>query len=45
MHNVNDRDDDVIELGVASEETRGEARVDVDPGGGQLNFLSGVAQD
>ena len=45
MNAVNDRDDDVIELGAVSEETKGDARIDVDPGGGQLHFLSGVAQD
>lgn len=45
MHALNDRDEDVIELGVASQETKGQARIDVDPGGGELKFLTGVAQD
>src|SRR3546814_15465015 len=33
MHAINDRDDDVIELGVASAETKGQGRIDQDPGG------------
>ncbi len=45
MNAYDDRDEDVIELGVASQETKGQARIDVDPGGGELKFLTGVAQD
>lgn len=45
MHTVNDRDDDVIDLGVASEETKGQGRIDQDPGGALLRFVSGIAED
>lgn len=45
MHVLNDRDDDVIELGVASVETKGQARIQEDPGGGELKFVAGIAQD
>lgn len=45
MKNVNERDDDVIELGVASEETKGQGRIDQDPGGTLLKFVSGIAED
>lgn len=39
------RDEDVVDLGAASVETRGTAVIDQDPSGGQLRFLIGVAQD
>lgn len=45
MHVLNDRDVNVIELGVASAETKGQGRIDEDPGGTQLRFVSGIAQD
>jgi|GEM_PF-3211862 len=45
MHKATDRDDDVIELGVASEETKGQGRIDQDPGGTLLKFVSGIAED
>ncbi len=45
MNAINDRDDDVIELGVASEETKGQGRIDQDPGGTLLKFVSGIAED
>lgn len=37
--------DDVIELGVASVETKGEAKIGQDVGGGRLEFLAGIAED
>ncbi len=39
------RDDEVIDLGVASVETKGEARIELDTGGGKLQFVAGIAQD
>lgn len=45
MRAINDHDDDVIELGVASEETKGQGRIDQDPGGTLLKFVSGIAED
>jgi len=45
MNALNDRDEDVIELGVASEETKGQGRIDQDPGGTLLKFVSGIAED
>lgn len=45
MQNVHDRDDEVIELGVASEETKGQGRIDQDSGGTLLKFVSGIAED
>lgn len=45
MRAINDREDDVIELGVASEETKGQGRIDQDPGGTLLKFVSGIAED
>ncbi|WP_298670731.1 benenodin family lasso peptide [uncultured Sphingomonas sp.] len=38
-------DDEVIELGVATVETKGTAKIDQDPSGGQLRFVMGIAQD
>jgi hypothetical protein len=36
---------DVIEIGTASELTRGQALVKDDISGGQLSFVSGIADD
>lgn len=38
-------DDDVIDLGQASVETKGQAVFDIDPGTGKLNFLAGIVDD
>lgn len=35
----------MIDLGAASAETRGDARVDIDLSGGRLNFPSGALAD
>lgn len=40
-----DEDVNVIDLGTASEVTRGQALVNDDIGGGKLNFASGIADD
>lgn len=37
--------EDVIDLGQASTETKGQAIFDIDPSGGQLNFLAGVVEE
>lgn len=38
-------DEDVVDLGAASVETKGTAVIDQDPSGGQLRSLMGIAQD
>lgn len=45
MKAYEDREDEVIDLGVASIETKGQARIDEDGGGGLLKFVTGIAQD
>lgn len=35
----------MIDLGTASAETKGDARVDIDQSGGRLNFLGGALVD
>ena len=45
MKAYEDREDEVIDLGVASIETKGVARIDLDPGGGELKFIPCIAQD
>ncbi|MCM3417978.1 MULTISPECIES: benenodin family lasso peptide [Sphingomonadaceae] len=37
--------EEVIDLGKASVETKGEALIDQDVGGGRQQFLTGIAQD
>ncbi|MFM2274039.1 MAG: hypothetical protein RL702_3104 [Pseudomonadota bacterium] len=39
------RDDDVIDLGQASAETKGQAVFDIDPGTGKLNYLAGIVDE
>ncbi len=39
------REDDIVDLGAASEETKGDALIDQDVGGGQQRFLLGIVQD
>ncbi len=38
-------DEEVVDLGAASIETKGTAVIDQDPSGGQLRFHIGIAQD
>lgn len=45
MNTYDDRTEDVIDLGTASVETKGDAKIEQDVGGGRLQFLSGIAQD
>lgn len=45
MNAHDDRTEDLIDLGAASIETKGDAKIEQDSGGGRLQFLSGVAQD
>ncbi|MCW2387173.1 hypothetical protein M2333_000219 [Sphingobium sp. B11D3B] len=45
MNNHDIHVEDLIDLGIASLETKGEARIEQDVGGGQLQFLIGIAQD
>jgi hypothetical protein len=42
---VEEHDDEVVELGVASEVTRGQAIFDVDVGGGQQRYTAGMIED
>jgi hypothetical protein len=42
---VEEHEDEVVELGIASEVTRGQAIVNLDVSGGQLNYLSGITDD
>lgn len=37
--------DDVVELGAATELTRGQAVIDIDVSGGPARFLTGIADD
>ncbi len=37
--------DEVVELGIASEQTKGQAVIDQDPGVGRLHFLAGIVAD
>lgn len=41
----NDRTEDLIDLGTASVETKGDTKIEQVVGGGCLQFLSGIAQD
>ncbi|EZP82440.1 hypothetical protein BV97_01937 [Novosphingobium resinovorum] len=45
MDRIEVEDKEVIELGTASEATKGEALIDQDPGVGRLTFLSGIVAD
>lgn len=45
MENVEQREDDTVDLGAASVETKGQAIIDVDVGGGQLRFVAGISDD
>ena len=45
MNTYDDRTDGLIDLGTVSVETKGDAKIEQDSGGGRLQFLSGVAQD
>lgn len=45
MENVEQLEDDIVELGTASIETKGQAIIDVDVGGGQLRFVPGISND
>lgn len=38
-------DDDVIDLGQASAETKGQAVFDIDGSNGKLNYLSGIVDE
>ncbi len=42
---VEEHDDEVVELGVASEVTRGQAIFDVDMSGGQLRYTAGMSDE
>lgn len=37
--------DDVIDLGQASAETKGQAVFDIDPSNGKLNYLAGIVDE
>lgn len=39
------REEDIIDLGSASVETKGQAILDTDVGGGHSRFVAGIAQD
>lgn len=41
----NEHSEDLIDLGTASVETKGEGKIEEDPGGSQLRFVTGLAQD
>ena len=45
MNNREICEDDIVEIGTVSEETKGEALIDQDVGGGQQRFLMGIVQD
>ncbi len=45
MKTHDDHSDELIDLGAASVETKGEGKIDQDPGGSQLRFVTGIAQD
>ena len=45
MNTHDERIEDLIDLGTASIETKGDAKIEQDVGGGRLQFLSGIAQD
>lgn len=38
-------DEDVIDLGQASAETKGQAVFDIDPSTGKLNYLAGIVDE
>jgi hypothetical protein len=42
---VEEHDDEVVELGVASEVTRGQAIFDVDISGGQQRYTAGMCDE
>lgn len=39
------RDEDIIDLGTVSIETKGQAILDTDVGGGHSRYVAGIAQD
>lgn len=38
-------EDTIVELGVASVETKGQALTEVDVGGGHLRYIAGISND
>jgi len=42
---VEEHEDEIVELGVASEVTRGQAMFYIDVSGGQLQYNPGIADD
>jgi hypothetical protein len=45
MDRIDQMDDEVVELGVASEETRGVGILEDDPGGDKQRFALGIATE